>query len=151
MPQEEKIFKNKFAYFFAIIFILGWLLFFGYNIFKIYIKGYGLQEKYLAFKFPIFILYFLIFPLLIITFVNIFKESKKIFIYLNLTVFLIIIFHSIFFYVGVQKSKNIFQYFISFIFINMLDVIGPTILINYFKQNNINNEIDEIGKSENHL
>jgi|GEM_PF-1265254 len=150
MLQEYKIFKNKFAYFFAIIFIFGWLLFFGYNIFKIYIKGYGLQEKYLTFKFPIFILYFLIFPLLIITFVNIFKESKKIFIYLNLTVFLIIIFHSIFFYVGVQKSKNIFQYFISFIFINMLDVIGPTILINYFKQKNINNEIDEIGKPANH-
>ncbi len=146
--QENRLFKYKFTYFFSISFILGWVIFFGYNIFNIYIQGYGLQKKYFIYRVPIFILYFSIFPLLNITLVYIFRECRKFFLYLNISTVLIIIFNLIFFYVGVQTSTNNFVYSISFMFMNLLFVIGPVLFINYFRQKNISNEIDKIGISE---
>jgi len=146
MLHDERILKNKFAYFLTIIFVFSWLIFFTYNIFNIFLRGYGIDDAYTAFKIPIYILYFLIFPLLIIAFISIFKESKKMFICLNISVFLMIIFHTIFFYVKYQKSTNPTVYFSTYVFMNMLFVVGPTLLINYFRHTPAKNEIEEIGK-----
>lgn len=148
MLHDERILKNKLAYFFAIMFILCWMIFFAYNMFNIFLRGYGLKDEYDTFKIPIYILYFLIFPLLTITFISIFKESRKMFIYLNITLFLMIIFHTIIFYVKYQKSTNSTVYLYSYIFANLLFVVGPTVIINCLKHTPTNSEIEKIGTND---
>ncbi|WP_353145295.1 hypothetical protein [Chryseobacterium sp.] len=148
MLHDERILKHKFAYFFAIIFVLCWLIFFAYNMFKIFLMGYGLKEEYNTFKILIYVLYFLIFPLLTITFVSIFKESRKMFFYLNISLFSMLIFHAVIFNVKYQKNTNPTGYLLSYILSNILFVVGPVILINYFKHNPKENEIENIGKYE---
>ncbi|VEH20064.1 Uncharacterised protein [Chryseobacterium nakagawai] len=145
MLHDERILKHKFAYFFAIIFVLCWMIFFAYNMFKIFVIGAGLREEYNTFKIPIYVLYFLIFPLLIITFVSIFKESRKMFTYLNISLFLMIIFHAIIFYVKYQRTTNHETYLFLYIVSNVLFVVGPVVLINYFKHYPAKSEIEEIG------
>jgi glucan phosphoethanolaminetransferase (alkaline phosphatase superfamily) len=113
-------------------------------MFSIFLRGYGLKEEYIKFKIPIYLLYFLIVPLLTITFISIFKESRKVFIYLNTSLFLMIVFHSIFFYVQRQGNRPPTVY--SFILMNILFVVGPTLLINYFRHIPVKNEIEEIGQ-----
>jgi glucan phosphoethanolaminetransferase (alkaline phosphatase superfamily) len=146
MLHDERILKNKFAYFFAIIFVLCWMIFFAYNMFKIFLRGYGLAEEYTAFKIPIYALYFLILPLLTVTFVSIFKESRKMFFYLNISLFLMIIFHAIIFYVKYQRTASPATYLFLYVFSNLLFVVGPVVLINYFKHIPAKNEIENIGK-----
>ncbi len=114
-------------------------------MFEIFLRGYGLRKEYTAFKIPIYALYFLILPLLIITFVSVFKESRKMFPYLNISLFLMIIFHTIIFYVKYQRTTNHSTYLLLFIFSNIVFVVGPVVLINYFKHHPAKNEIEEIG------
>lgn len=147
MLHDERILKNKFAYFFTIIFVLGWMIFYAYNIFKIFIMAYGFKEEYDYIKIPIYLLYFIIFPLLIFTFISIFKESKMMFKYLNTSVVLIIIFHLLFFYVKYQKISDNSHFIYSFIIMNVLFILVPVVFINYSRHLPINNEIEEIGKS----
>jgi hypothetical protein len=59
-----------------------------------------------------------------------------------------IIFHSIIFYVKYQRSTKETAYLYSYIFLNILFVVGPTVLINYFKHSPTNNEIENIGQNE---
>lgn len=147
MLYEERILKNKFAYFFAIIFVLCWMIFFAYNMFNIFLRGNGLAEEYIALKVPIYVLYFLILPLLTVTFVSIFRESEKMFFYLNISLFLMIIFHAMIFYIKDQRVTNHTVYLFSYIFSNILFVVGPVILINYFKHTPpVGREIENIGK-----
>lgn len=146
MLHDERILKNKFAYFFSIIFVLGWIIFYAYNIFKIFLMGYGFKEEYNIIKIPIYILYFIIFPLLIFTFISIFKESKMMFKYLNTSVLLMIIFHLLFFYVRYQKINDSTYYIYSFIIMNVLFILIPVVFINYSKHLPPNNEIEQIGK-----
>lgn len=147
MPHDERILKHKFAYFFAIIFVLCWIVFFAYNMVNIFLRGYGLKEEYSTFKILIYILYFLILPLLTITFVSIFKESKKMFFYLNISLFFMLIFHVVIFNGKYQKIQNPSTgYLFSFILLNILFVLGPVVLINYFKHIPTENEIESIGK-----
>lgn len=145
MLHDERILKHKFAYFFAIIFVLCWMIFFAYNMFKIFVIGSGLREEYTVFKIPIYVLYFLILPLLVVTFVCIFKESKKMFTYLNISLFLMIIFHAIIFCVKYQRTTNHTTYLFLYLVSNVLFVVGPVILINYFKHHPGKSEIEEIG------
>ncbi|MCE4063718.1 hypothetical protein LXM63_01310 [Chryseobacterium gleum] len=149
MLHEERILKHKFAYFFAIIFVLCWMIFFTYNMFNIFLRGYGLKEEYNAFKLIIYVLYFLILPLLTVTFICIFKESRKMFFYMNISLFLMLIFHAVIFNVRYQKLPNSNnKYLLFYIVFNILFVIGPVVLINYFKHNPAENEIENIGKHE---
>jgi len=146
MLHDERILKNKFAYFFTIVFVLCWMIFFAYNMFNIFLRGYGLKEEYNAVKIPIIALYFLILSLLSITFVNIFKESRKMFYTLNISLFLMIIFHAIIFYPKYQRTKSPATYLFLYIFSNVLFVVGPVVLINYFKHHPAKSELEEIGK-----
>ncbi|MDR2235142.1 MAG: hypothetical protein LBE92_03380 [Chryseobacterium sp.] len=149
MLHDERILKNKFAYFFAIIFVLCWMIFFAYNMFNIFLRGYGLAEEYIAFKIPIYALYFLILPLLTATFVNIFKESGKMFFYLNICLCLMFIFHAIIFYVKYLRSTNTTISLFFYIFSNIIFVVGPVIFINYFKHTpSLGRDIENIGKHE---
>ncbi|MEC3876858.1 hypothetical protein [Chryseobacterium salviniae] len=145
MLHEERILKNKFAYFFAIVFVLCWMIFFAYNMFNIFVRNYGLKDEYSGIKIPIYALYFLILPLLSITLVSIFKESIKMFTYLNISLLLMIIFHGLLFYISYTKVKKPNEYLISYMFSNLLFIVGPTILINYLKYSPANNEIESIG------
>jgi hypothetical protein len=146
MLHDERILKNKFAYFLAIIYVLCWMIFFAYNMFNIFLRGYGLAEEYIEIKAPIYVLYFLILPLLTVTFVSIFKESGKMFFCLNISLFLMIIFHALIFYVKYQKTTKHSVYLFLYLFSNILFVIGPVIFINYFKHTRtIGNEIENIG------
>lgn len=147
MLHDERILKNKFAYFFTIIFVLGWMIFYAYNIFKIFIMAYGFNEEYSLIKVPIYVLYFIIFPLLIFSFISIFKESKMMFKYLNTSVVLIIIFHLLFFYVKCQKISDPSHFIYTFIIMNVLFILIPVVFINYSRHSPINNEIEDIGKS----
>lgn len=103
MLHDERILKNKFAYFFTIIFILGWIIYYGVFVINVLLKGYRLVEKYIKFRIPIYFLNFIVFTLLIVTFVRVFKESKKMFMYLNLTCVLIIILGSLSFYINYDE------------------------------------------------
>lgn len=114
-------------------------------MFNLFLMDYGLKEEYLQIKIPIYILYFLIFPLLVITFISIFRESRKMFIYLNISLFFMIIFHAIFFVVRYQKAIDPTRFLLSYIFFNLLFVIVPTVLINYWKHLPVDNEIESIG------
>ena len=147
MLHDERILKHKFAYFFAIIFVFCWIIFFAYNMVNIFLRGYGLKEEYNTFKILIYILYFLILPLLTITFVSIFKESRKMFFYLNISLFLMLIFHAVIFNGRYQKIQNpTTGYLFSYILLNILLVVGPVVLINYFKHIPKESEIEDIGK-----
>lgn len=146
MLHEERILNNKFAYFFSIMFVLGWIIFYAFNIFKIFIMAYGFKEDYHMIKTPIYILYFIIFPLLTITFISIFKESKMMFKFLNISVILIIIFHLLFFYVKCQIISDPSHFIYTFIIMNVLFILIPVIFINYSKHSPINNGIEQIGE-----
>lgn len=145
MLHDERILKNKFAYFFTIVFLLGWMIFYAYHVFNISLRGYRIEEAYAAFKIPIYILYFTILPLLITSFICIFKESRNMFIYLNISLFLMTISNAIFFYGKYEKNPDSGLYIRSFLFVSILFVFGPAILINYFRHHPAENEIDNIG------
>ncbi|REC79142.1 hypothetical protein DRF60_07570 [Chryseobacterium elymi] len=144
MLHDERILKNKFAYFFTIIFILGWIIYYGVFVINVLLKGYRLVEKYIKFRIPIYFLNFIVFTLLIVTFVHVFKESKKMFMYLNMTCVLIIILGSLSFYINYDEIWG--KYIYSFLFGLTLFLIGPTLFINYFKHTPAKNEIENIGK-----
>jgi len=105
MLHDDRILKNKFAYFFTIIFVFCWIVFFGYNMFSIFIEGCGFRREYSLIKVPVYVLYFLILPLLIMTFISIFREQRKIFLYLNVSLLLVLIFHSLFFLINYPQSR----------------------------------------------
>ncbi|MDF2551161.1 MAG: hypothetical protein K0R77_436 [Chryseobacterium sp.] len=146
MLHDERILKNKFAYFFTIIFILGWMIFYAYHAFNILLRGYRIEEAYSAFEVPVYILYFTILPLLIIAFVCIFKESRNMFKYLYISLLLMTFYNAIFFYSRYQKNPDLGLYIRSFLFVSILFVVGPAILINYFKHQSAKSEIDNIGR-----
>lgn len=70
------------------------------------------------------------------------------FFYLNISLFLMIIFHRLIFYVKYQKTTSPALYTFLYIFSNILFVAGPVILINYFKHTPAEGEIENIGKHE---
>ncbi|WP_080778760.1 hypothetical protein [Chryseobacterium phocaeense] len=146
MLHEERILKNKFAYFFTIIFLLGWIIYYGVFVVNVLLKGYRLFEKYVKFRIPIYFLNFIAFTLLIITFVHVFKESRKMFMYLNSTCVVIIILASLSFYINYDGKWEAFIY--SFLLGLTLFLIGPVIFINYFKHIPAKNEIENIGEHE---
>lgn len=143
MLHDERILKNKFAYFFTIVFILGWIIYYSVFVINILLKGYRLAEKYVKFRSFAYFLNFIVFVLLIVTFIYIFKESKKMFTYLNVTSFLIIILGSLSFYMNYGELWK--TYLKSFIITLFMFLIVPTLLINYFKHTPKKNEIEEIG------
>ncbi|RQO34414.1 hypothetical protein DBR39_20530 [Chryseobacterium sp. KBW03] len=123
------------------------MIFFAYNMFNIFLRGYGLKEEYNTFKILIYVLYFLILPLLTATFICIFRESRKMFFYLNISLFLMLIFHAVIFNGKYQKIENpTNKYLLSYIFLNIIFVVGPVVLINYFKHHPAGDEIESIGK-----
>lgn len=65
------------------------MIFYICHVFNILLRGYRIEEAYAAFEIPIYILYFTILPLLITAFVCIFKESRNMFKYLNVSLFLV--------------------------------------------------------------
>ncbi|KFF01965.1 hypothetical protein [Chryseobacterium luteum] len=144
MLHDERILKNKFAYFFTIVFILGWIIYYGVFVINVLLKGYRLVEKYIQFRIPIYFLNFIAFTLLIVTFVHVFKESKKMFIYLNITGASIIILASMSFYINYDEKWGAYIY--SFLFGLTLFLIGPILLINYLRHSPAKSEIDNIGK-----
>lgn len=143
MLHEERILKNKFAYFFAIVFLLGWIIYYGVFAVNVLLRGYRLAEKYVKFRVPVYFLNLIVFALLIITFIYIFKESKKMFIYLNVTSFLIIVLGAISFYMNYEGLWK--AYIKSFLIAFAVLLIGPVLLINYLRHNPAKNEIDNIG------
>ncbi|HBV13930.1 hypothetical protein [Chryseobacterium carnipullorum] len=144
MLHDERILKNKFAYFFTIVFILGWIIYYGVFVMNVLLKGYRLVEKYIQFRIPIYFLNFIAFVLLIVTFVHVFKESKKMFIYLNITGVSIIILGSMSFYINYDEKWE--EYIYSFLFGLTLFLIGPILLINYLGHTPAKSEINNIGK-----
>ena len=145
MLHDERILKNKFAYFFTIIFVLGWIIFYSRSVFNISLQGYRIEKDYATFEIPIYILYFTIFPLLIAALVFIFKESRNMFIYLNISMLLTTIYTAIFFYCKYEKNPDLGLYIRSFLFVEILFVVGPALLINYCRHRPAENEIDRIG------
>ena len=146
MLHEERILKHKFAYFFAIIFVLCWMIYYGSVVFSILFKNYGITEQYKAIQIPVFLLIFGTFILLVVTFVNIFKESRKTFIYLNISVALICLLWSVNFFKTYHEGMN--AYLCSFLFFIVFLVAGPSLLIRYFKHHTAKDEIENIGKHE---
>ncbi|UWX62279.1 hypothetical protein N0B40_08295 [Chryseobacterium oranimense] len=144
MLHDERILKNKFAYFFTIIFLLGWIIYYGVFVINVLLKGYRLVEKYIKFRVPIYFLNFIAFILLILTFVHVFKESRKMFKYLNSTCITIIILASVSFYINYDGKWGAYIY--SFLFGLTLFLIVPVLLINYFKHIPVKSEIENIGK-----
>jgi len=146
MLHEERILKNKFAYFFTIIFVLCWMIYYGCVVFNILFKNYGITEQYKAIQIPIFLLIFATFILLAVTFVNVFKESGKTFIYLNISAALICLLWSVNFFKTYHEGMN--AYWSSFLFFIVFLVAGPLLLIRYFKHYPAKDEIENIGKHE---
>ncbi|WP_454046249.1 hypothetical protein [Chryseobacterium sp. Marseille-Q8038] len=144
MLHEERILKHKFAYFFTIIFVLAWIIYYGAVVINILLKGYRVKDEYTGFEIPYYSLTFIIFTLLIMTFISIFKESNKMFLYLNISMFLIMIAGLVTFYakLGETSAKSIYSLLITIAVL----VIGPAILINYLKHNPAKSEIEDIGK-----
>ncbi|WP_126650227.1 hypothetical protein [Chryseobacterium aureum] len=144
MLHEERILKHKFAYFFTIIFVLGWIIYYGALVINILLKGYRVKDEYTGYEIPYYSLTFIIFTLLIMTFISIFKESKRMFLYLNSSMFLIMIAGLITFYakMGETSAKSVYSLLVTIAVL----VIGPAILINYFKHHPAENEIENIGK-----
>lgn len=146
MLHDERILKNKFAYFFTIIFLLGWIIYYSVFAINILLKGYRLAEKYVKFRSFAYFLNFLVFILLIVTFINIFKESKKMFTYLNVTSCLIVVLGFLSFYMNYGELWK--TYINSFLITLFIFLIVPTLLINYFRHTPAKNEIEEIGKKQ---
>lgn len=146
MLHEERIFKHKFAYFFAIIFVLCWMIYYGKVIFSILFKRYGITEQYEEIQIPIFLLIFGTFILLLATLISIFKESRKTFIYLNISVALICMLWSINFFKTYYEGMNIYLY--SFLCFIIFLLAGPLLLIRYFKHNQAEDEIENLGKDQ---
>ncbi|MDR3024836.1 hypothetical protein [Chryseobacterium sp.] len=144
MLHEERILKHKFAYFFTIIFVLAWIIYYGAVVINILLKGYRVKDEYTGFEIPYYSLTFMIFTLLIMTFISIFKESKRMFLYLNISMFLIMIAGLVTFYakLGETSAKSIYSLLVTIAVL----VIGPAILINYLKHNPAKSEIENIGK-----
>lgn len=143
MLHDERILKNKFAYFFTIVFLLGWIIYYGVFAINILLRGYRLSEKYVEFRFFVYFLNFIVFVLLIVTFIHIFKESKKMFAYLNITGFLIIILGSLSFYMNYGELWK--TYINSFLITLFIFLIVPTLFINYLRHSPAKNEIENIG------
>lgn len=144
MLHDERILKNKFAYFFTIVFLLGWIIYYSVFAINILLKGYRLAEKYVKFRSFAYFLNFIVFILLIVTFIHIFKESKKMFTYLNVTSFLIVILGFLSFYMNYGELWK--TYINSFLITLFIFLIVPTLLINYFKHTPAKNEMEDIGK-----
>ncbi len=144
MLHDERILKNKFAYFFTIGFVLGWIIYYGVFVINVLLKGYRLLEKYTQFRIPIYFFNFIVFTLLIVTFVHIFKESAKMFIYLNMTGVSIIFLGSLSFYINYDGRWE--RYIYSFSLGLTLFLIAPILFINYSRHRPAKSEIDNIGK-----
>lgn len=86
------------------------------------------------------------FALLIITFIQIFKESKKMFIYLNITFILIIILGILSFYMNYGETWK--SYIKPFLTTIVVLLIIPIVIINYLRHTPSKNEIEDIGQNE---
>lgn len=139
MLHDERILKNKFAYFYAIIFCFLWLLYFGYFTLLMITNNFIINENYVSLKYVFYILTLGIFSTLLVSFICIFKESKKFFINFNIAIFLIILLHLIRYFIDFKEIHLQFVYFIIFL-------LGSGILINFFRHKIKKNEIEEIAK-----
>ncbi len=141
MLHDERILKNKFIYFYAIIFCFLWLMYFGYFTLLMLTNNFIINENYVNLKYLFYILTFGIFSTLLISFICIFKVSKFFFIYFNIAVFLIILLHIIRYFIDFKKVHIQFVYFIIFL-------VGSGVLVNVFRHKAKGNEIEEIGKKQ---
>ncbi|WP_419868081.1 hypothetical protein [Chryseobacterium sp. CT-SW4] len=124
---------------------MGWLIHFGGIIGSIVLKNYRVIEPYKEMEALLYTLIFMNFLMLILAFVNIFRESPKMFLFLNISVILIISLLSIKFFVdGNFKDSG---YLSSFIMVIGF-IIGSVLMINYFRHFPAKNEIEEIGQKE---
>jgi len=144
MMHEERLFTYKFIYFFAIIYLFGWILFLGNQFGSIFLGDNFFNEKNSIFEYFYFILYFIIFISFIISIFNIFKESKKAILFFNIGNILLIINFSI---RSIQKDlfRDIYHFLAFGIFISLF--LFSLFLVNYYKYKPINNEIEKLGKS----
>ncbi|WDF45767.1 hypothetical protein PQ459_12760 [Chryseobacterium sp. KACC 21268] len=140
--HEERLFKYKFIYFVAIVFCIGWIIFFGLSVGNILFKGYMLLDQYLAYSIPFYFFLFSIFIFFILTLINIFKESRRTFLFLNISIGLLISFQ-LFNLIFIKKTflQNLYP----FLWRNLI-IVGLGFLINYYRFNPKKNEIEEIGK-----
>lgn len=138
MLHDERIFKNKFIYFYVIIFCFFWLMYFGYFTLLMITDNFIINENYTSLKYLFYILTFGIFSTLLISFICIFRESNKFFISFNIAVFLMILLHLIRYFIDFKEIYIQFIYFIVFL-------LGSGILVNVFRHKRKGNEIEEIG------
>ncbi len=89
--QENRLFKYKFIYFYSIIFLFGWFLYYGFIIGNIFFKGFRLNENFGFFSPLLYLLVFSNFIFLILSLINIFKESYRAIFYFNIFILLLII------------------------------------------------------------
>ncbi|OJX31380.1 MAG: hypothetical protein BGO86_03405 [Chryseobacterium sp. 36-9] len=142
--QENRLFKYKFIYFYSIVFLFGWLIYYGFHIGNIVFRGFRLDESFGFFKIPLYLLFFSIFVFLILSLVNIFKESYRSILYFNIAICLLVTITFINSYLNQFYNK---QYFIPAIILYLSILFFSAFLINYYKYKPPKNEIEEIGKS----
>ncbi len=141
MLHDERILKNKFAYFYAIIFCFFWLMYFGYFTLLIISDNFIISENYAGLKYLFYTLIFGIFSTLLISFVCIFKESNKFFISFNTAVLLIIFLHLLRYFIDFKEIYSQFVYFIFFLFLSGM-------LVNIFRHKRSKCEIENIGENK---
>jgi len=128
----------------AIIYCFGWIIFFGSFIGNILFKDYEMVTEYKMYTFPFYSFIFIIFLTFILTLINVFKESSKTFLFLNISIVLVVLFQ-LFNLVIIRHTfiKNL----IPFIWENFI-IVGIGFLLNYYKHIPEKNELEEIGKPE---
>jgi hypothetical protein len=143
--HEERIFKHKFIYFYSIIFLFGYTFYYGVIIVKFFFRKYRLDEVLGWNRIPIYLLFFLTFICLILSLINIFKESYKSIFYFNIAVILITItlFLNAYFNKLFEKPYSILA-----ITVYLLLLSFSVFLINFYKHKPIVSEIEDLGKPE---
>ncbi len=140
----DRIFRYKFIYFYAIIFLLGWIIYYGIHVFNIVFEGFRLDETLGLLIVPIYFLFFGIFSMAILSLVNIFRESKRCVVYFNVLTVLLALITILNYYINGYYGKKYF--FIALIFFFGL-LSFSAFLINYYSYKSSENEIEDIGKS----
>ena len=144
MMHEEMLFKYKFIYFFAIIYLFGWILFLGKQFGDIFIGDNYLNKKNSIFKYFFLTSYAIIFISFIISILNVFKESRKAILFFNIGSILLII-NFLIRSIQINLFKDIYHLLAFAILISLF--LFSIFLVNYYRYKTINNEINEIGKS----
>ncbi|MNK85584.1 hypothetical protein D3C87_1054690 [compost metagenome] len=143
--HENRLFKYKFIYFYSIVFLFGWSIYYGIHIGNIFFKGFRLDKSLGFFKLPLYLLVFFTFIFLVLSLVNVFKESYKSILYFNIVICLLAI------TTFVNSYLNHFYkqpYFIPAIILYLFILFFSAFLVNFYKYKPVENEINNIGTSE---